>query len=164
MAFAPAVSHFPQEVSISQVKEPGHHRPMGALENRAAKFPIGNRAAVHSQVLGKLLLALAHLSALLPKPLGNRLAVRQRVVAEKIDDAVQRGRVRGLELAAFPVDDGKLGDFHIGNSRPIVGRSRHALAVKRATVARKCARALPAERSAVSISMYRKSRPAGVVR
>lgn len=72
---------------------------MRALENRSVEFPIGNGATIHSKMLGKLPLAPAHQSALLPKPLRNRLACWQCVVAEKLDDAVQRGRFRGLEFA-----------------------------------------------------------------
>ena len=84
---------------------------MRALENCSIEFPSTNRAAIHSKVHGKLPLAPAHQSALLPKPLRNRPSCWQRVVAEKLDDAVQRGRLRGLEFAPFPVDDGELRDF-----------------------------------------------------
>jgi hypothetical protein len=75
MVFVPAVSHFTCEICLSQAKESGHHRPMRALENRSAKFPPGNRAAIHSKVVGKLPLAPAHLSAPLPKPLWDCLAL-----------------------------------------------------------------------------------------
>ena len=47
----------------------------------------------------------------MPKPLGNRLAFGQGVVAEELDDAVQRGRPCWLEVAPFPVNDRELGDF-----------------------------------------------------
>ena len=111
MGFVPAVSHFTDEIRLSQAKEPGHHRPMRALEDRTAELPPANRAAVHAKFLGKLPLVPAYQTAPLPKPLRNRLAYRQRVVAEKLDDAVQRCRVRGLEIAPFPVDDGELRYF-----------------------------------------------------
>jgi hypothetical protein len=74
MVFVPAACHFAHEIRFSQAKESGHHRPMRALKDRSIKFPPGNRAAIHSKVVGKLPLAPAHLSALLPKPLRNRLA------------------------------------------------------------------------------------------
>ena len=73
--------------------------------------PPGNRAAIHSKVIGKLLLAPANQTALLPKPPRNRLACSQRVVSEKLDDAVQRDHFRRLEFAPFPVDDGELRNF-----------------------------------------------------
>jgi hypothetical protein len=111
VVFVPASSHFTREIRLNQAEELGHHRPMRALENRSIEFPASNRAAVHSKVPGELPLAPAHQSALLPKPLRNRLACWQRVVAEKRDDAVQCRHFRGLEFAPFPVDDGKLGDF-----------------------------------------------------
>ena len=84
---------------------------MRALEDRAAKFPPGNRGPIHSKVLGKLSLAPAQQTALLLKPLRNRPTFRQGVITQEPDDAVQRGNFRGLEFAPFPVDYGELGDL-----------------------------------------------------
>jgi site-specific DNA recombinase len=54
MVFVPAACHFAHEIRFSQAKESGHHRPMRALKDRSIKFPPGNRAAIHSKVVGKL--------------------------------------------------------------------------------------------------------------
>ena len=59
---------------------------MGALENCSAKLPPGNRAAIHSKVLGKLPLAPARQTALTPKPLRDRLAYWKWVIAKEPDE------------------------------------------------------------------------------
>jgi len=45
-----AISHFTREIRLSQAEEPGHHRPMRALENRSASR-LGLSARAYHRVL-----------------------------------------------------------------------------------------------------------------
>lgn len=81
------------------------------VHDRPAAFPSGNGAPVYAEVRRQLPLTPTQLPTFLPESLRDGLPFGEGVVSEKLDNAIYSSNSRGLKVAVFPMNNGRLRDF-----------------------------------------------------